>query len=175
MRFCQGVILIQKKILELSTVMLKHMCVCMLSLVWLFATLWTVGHEDPLSMGFPRQEYWSGLPFPPPGIFLTQGLNLSLLHFRQMLYCWATLQIRKLRLTELNLPKVTEHWVTANRNAFPQTPRSTLPLLQEHLRPSPHPGPNTQQILDHTFYSRACLSICLYTDKGWVSHWVGLT
>ena len=33
----------------------------------LFATLWTVAHQAPLSMGFPRQEYWSGLPFPFPG------------------------------------------------------------------------------------------------------------
>ena len=31
------------------------------------ATLWTVGHQAPLSVGFFRQEYWSGLPFPPPG------------------------------------------------------------------------------------------------------------
>ena len=31
------------------------------------ATLWTVAHQTPLSMGFPRQEYGSGLPFPPPG------------------------------------------------------------------------------------------------------------
>ena len=31
------------------------------------ATLWTVAHQAPLSMGFSRQEYWSGLPFPSPG------------------------------------------------------------------------------------------------------------
>ena len=30
-------------------------------------TLWTVAHQAPLSMGFSRQEYWSGLPCPPPG------------------------------------------------------------------------------------------------------------
>ena len=30
------------------------------------ATLWTVSHQAPLSMGFPRQQYWSGLPFPSP-------------------------------------------------------------------------------------------------------------
>ena len=30
-------------------------------------TPWTGAHQAPLSMGFPRQEYWSGLPFPPPG------------------------------------------------------------------------------------------------------------
>ena len=44
------------------------MCVCyLLSCVQLFATLWTVAHQTPLSMGFPRQEYWNGLPCPPPG------------------------------------------------------------------------------------------------------------
>ena len=31
------------------------------------ATPWTVAHQAPLSMGFPSQEYWSGLPFPSPG------------------------------------------------------------------------------------------------------------
>ena len=30
-------------------------------------TPWTVARQAPLSMGFPRQEYWRGLPFPPPG------------------------------------------------------------------------------------------------------------
>ena len=32
-----------------------------------FAAPWTVAHQAPLSMGFPRQECWSGLPFPTPG------------------------------------------------------------------------------------------------------------
>ena len=36
----------------------------MLSRIQLFATPWTVAHQTPLSMGFLRQEYWSGLPFP---------------------------------------------------------------------------------------------------------------
>ena len=38
-----------------------------LSCVRLFVTPWTVAHQAPLSMGFSRQEYWSGLPFPSPG------------------------------------------------------------------------------------------------------------
>ena len=38
-----------------------------LSRVQLFATPWTVAHQAPPSMGFSRQEYWSGLPFPSPG------------------------------------------------------------------------------------------------------------
>ena len=41
-----------------------QICVLILSCVQLFATLWAVAHQASLSMGFPRQEYWSGLPFP---------------------------------------------------------------------------------------------------------------
>ena len=37
--------------------------------------------QAPLSLGFPKQAYWSGLPFLLQGIFMTQGLNLSLLHW----------------------------------------------------------------------------------------------
>ena len=46
------------------------LCVCVLrwfSRVWLLATLWTVAHQAPLSMGFSRLGYWSGLLCPPPG------------------------------------------------------------------------------------------------------------
>ena len=46
---------------------LQIMCVCVLSHVWLFAAPWTVPRQASLSTGFPRQEYWSRLPFPPPG------------------------------------------------------------------------------------------------------------
>ena len=47
----------------------------------------TVACQAPLSMGFSRQGYWSGLPFPSPGDLPTQGLNLGLLHCGQILYC----------------------------------------------------------------------------------------
>ena len=43
---------------------------------------WTVAHQAPLSMGFPRQQYWSELPFLLLGIFLTQGSNPYLLHWQ---------------------------------------------------------------------------------------------
>ena len=59
---------------------IKDVCVCVcvyacartcthavLTQLCLFVTLWTVAHQALLSMGFPRQEYWSGLPFPYPG------------------------------------------------------------------------------------------------------------
>ena len=45
---------------------------------------WTVAHKGPLSMGFSRQEYWSGLPFPSLGIFPIQESNPCLLHCRQI-------------------------------------------------------------------------------------------
>ena len=45
----------------------------------------TITYQDPLSKGFPRQEYWSELPLPSPGIFPTQRSNPCLLHYRQIL------------------------------------------------------------------------------------------
>ena len=45
------------------------------SRVQLFATPWPVAHQAPLSMGFSRQEYWSGLPFPPPGDLPDPGIE----------------------------------------------------------------------------------------------------
>ena len=46
-----------------------------LSRVLLFATPWTVAYQAPPSMGFSRQEYWSGLPFPSPGNFPDPGIE----------------------------------------------------------------------------------------------------
>ena len=46
-----------------------------LSPVGLFGTLWTVACQAPLSMGFPRKEYWSRLPFPPPGDLPNPGIK----------------------------------------------------------------------------------------------------
>ena len=55
----------------------KDICVPLqpLCCVQLFMTLWTVAHQAPLSMRFLRQEYWSGLPFPPPGDLPNPGLE----------------------------------------------------------------------------------------------------
>ena len=53
-----------------------------LSHVQLFSIAWTVASQAPLSMGFPRQEPWSGCSFLLQGIFQKQGLNLHLLHWQ---------------------------------------------------------------------------------------------
>ena len=69
----------------------------LLSRVWFFATLWTVVHQAPLSMGFSRQECWSGLPFPPPGDLPQPGIELCLLHW----------QADSLPLSHLGIPLVS--------------------------------------------------------------------
>ena len=60
------------------------MCACMLncfSCVQLFATLWTVVLQAPLSMGFSRLEYWSRLLWPPPGDLPNPGMEPASLMF----------------------------------------------------------------------------------------------
>ena len=53
------------------------MCVCVDCRVQLFVTSWTIARQTPLYMGFPRQEYWSGLQFPTPGDFPNPGIELE--------------------------------------------------------------------------------------------------
>ena len=68
--------------ITLKTERARKMCTCMLShfsCVRLFLTPWNVAHQAPLSMGFSRQEYWIGLPCPPPVYLSNWGLNLYLL------------------------------------------------------------------------------------------------
>ena len=57
-----------------------HICVCVcvcchFSRVRFFATLWTVARQAPMSTGFSRQAYWSGLPCPPPGEYPYPGIK----------------------------------------------------------------------------------------------------
>ena len=53
----------------------KKMCQCFISDCVFFATSWSVVWQAPLSMGFSRQEYWSGLPFPTPGDLPDPGIK----------------------------------------------------------------------------------------------------
>ena len=50
------------------------LCACLVAKL----TPWTVAHQDLLSMGFPRQEYWSGMQFPSPGDLPNPGIKLTL-------------------------------------------------------------------------------------------------
>ena len=58
-----------------SMVTIVHAVLSCFNCVQLFATLWTVAHQAPLSMGFSRQEYWSGLPCLPPGDLPDPGIE----------------------------------------------------------------------------------------------------
>ena len=57
----------QKTLLWIRVTIVRVLCAQSLCWVQLFVTPWTVALQAPLSMGFSRQESWSGLPFPPPG------------------------------------------------------------------------------------------------------------
>ena len=83
----------------------------MLSYVWLFVTPWTVDCQAPLSMGFPRQEYWSRLPFFLQGIFPMDWTRVSCIG-RWIPYHWATWEIPFSslgNLTILTLPICSWH------------------------------------------------------------------
>ena len=56
---------------------LWHRVCCVLSCVWLSLARWTVARQALLSMEFSRQEYWSGLPFPPPEDLPDPGIELE--------------------------------------------------------------------------------------------------
>ena len=68
----------------LVTFALSHSVVTVqsLSCVQIFVTPWTVAHQAPVSIGFCRQEHWSGLPFSPPWSLPTQEFNLYFLHWQ---------------------------------------------------------------------------------------------
>ena len=82
------------KFIELTYTIRYAPSVLVSSVVSDSATPWTVTHQAPLSMGFSRQEYWSGLPFPSPSptilklVFLDSAFTLLL----QSIYCFPSLE-----------------------------------------------------------------------------------
>ena len=88
----------QTRMTQVST---QNVCVLScLNHIWLFATLWTVVCQTLLSRRFFRQEYWSGLPFPPPGNLPNPGTERVSYVFcfaRQIIYHWAIRQALKKR------------------------------------------------------------------------------
>ena len=70
-----GTRILSKETFISDSLQIVKMKVKSLSRVWLFATPWTVAYQAPQSMGFFRQEYWSGLPFPSPGDLPNPGIE----------------------------------------------------------------------------------------------------
>ena len=81
-----------------------------LSHVWLFATPWTAAYQAPLSMGFSRQEYWSGVPLPSPdewidGSYLITWTNFGLHYLLITLLCSQT--SRRGQVSVLCIPRTS--------------------------------------------------------------------
>ena len=74
--FCDPTVYTIHRILQARILGWVKVKVKSLSPVPLFATPWTVAYQAPSSMGFSRQEYWSGLPFPSPGHLPDSGIEL---------------------------------------------------------------------------------------------------
>ena len=96
------------------------MCAQLISRVWL-CDLWTVACQAPLSMGFPRAEYWRGLSFFSPWIFLTQGLNANLLHW----------QVDSLPLGHLGSPESAKYIYIPSFSCLPSTPPLLFSILKK--------------------------------------------
>ena len=132
-----------------------------LSCVRLFATLWALSHQAPLSMGFPRQEYWSELPFPLQGDFPDLGIefNISCVSCtgRPILYHWATWET--LWFCGKNTWNEIFHWgkkklsaqysvVIYRQNAAQQVSRTCSSFITRLLHPL-----NTNCSFLHPFFS----------------------
>ena len=104
------------------------------SCVWLFAILWTIAHQVPLSTRFSRQEYWTGLPFPPPGDLPNPGIEPASFTSPTLATPPGKLQLLT-HLSSTDPPSPTNH--------CPYRPYSlsrvlNWPVPTPHLRP---PGP----------------------------------
>ena len=140
------------------------------SSVWLFTTPWTAAHQAPLSTGFPRQEYWSGLPFPSPGDLPHPGIEPrtpalrtdSLLSEPQGLEPIRTQEKDVIQSTHLSisldlLGHQEAHWgATAKRC-------SINPHSNEHSSYSEHPV--FKQVEDHNHRSYTYLPLVLFLEN----------
>ena len=100
------------------------------SCVQLCATLWTIACQSPLSVGFSKQEYWSGLPFPLPGDLPNLGIKLVSLIFPAL--------AGRFFITSITWEALSPSWVSAQGKSQPSC--SSQGSLMDHLmtaRPAP--------------------------------------
>ena len=134
-----------------------------LSHVWLLATPWTAAHQAPPSMGFSRQEYWSGVPF---STITTSPTTFSHLHhWRPSLFIWLscvcpclpTVILSEARMAFKNVGQVTPLLCTS--------PPGSLYLTQKKKHPHPFPWVMgltlwpTQPCISYLL-SSLCLALC---------------
>ena len=104
-------------------------CTCMLnpfSRVQCFATPWTVAHQAPLSLGFSRQEYWSGLPCPPPGDLPNPGIKPASLMLPALAGSFCTTSTTKEVLSHSNSLHFT--WILFGDNVVAPRPISIVKI-----------------------------------------------
>ena len=107
-----------------------------------FVTPWTVAHQAPLSMGFFRQKFWSGLPFPPPGDLHHPGIepmSPSLALVGGYFYHWVTWEF-----SDLDCCCYVDSVVSDSARPHrwqPQAPPSLGFSRQEHWSGLPFPSP----------------------------------
>ena len=88
-----------------------------LSRVRLFATPWTAAYQAPLSVGYSRQEYWSGVPSPSPKKYLTQVIIFTAFNV-----CWTNTQcIQRNENTVGNMPTCHHHAQTGRNSSWEQS------------------------------------------------------
>ena len=113
-----------------------HMYVYVLrrSVVTNSATPWTVAHQDPLSMGFSWQEYWSGVPFPPPGDLPDPGIKHSALKSRAMAGKFFTTSTTwEAHMVDISITKINPYGNIKERYHF-----SFYSFTHFYTRPPPH-------------------------------------
>ena len=118
-------------------------CTHMLNCVQLFVTPWTVAHQAPLYMGFPRQEYQSGLPFPSPGESCqprdqTQVFSVSCIG-RLILYHWRHLGSPNLYNKRITSNNREPEWATFLEGCHSGGLALLLHICRESSRPQPYP------------------------------------
>ena len=124
-------------------------CASSLSHAQLLGTLWTVAHSNPLSMGFPRQEYWTGLPFPSPVTMITCYYMCMLSYFSHV-PLFATLRI-------------AAHQSPPSMGFFRQDTGVGCHALLQGIFP-------TQELNPHLFMSAALASGFFTTSAIWEAH-----
>ena len=111
-----------------------------LSRVWLFANLWTVACQALLSMGFFRQEYWSGLPFTPPRDLPGSGIEPLSLAFPRVLIHFGKVSIDSQLALWLASPFLA-HWIFSMSSTL-----GWSNFVEKHLCGSSSFYPNSAQL-----------------------------
>ena len=123
-----------------------------LSCVWFFANPWAIAHQAPMSLGFPRQEYWSGLSFLSPGDFSwpRDQTHVPCIAGGFFFNHWATRKAQPFELVSANVRPHLHHSDASSSAFWCRRERVRHPEHQTHYPRPAHPGrglPTTLRII----------------------------